>query len=192
MKVCIIGAGGIGSFFSQFLSHGIKTDIKGLEDTQITLIDKDLVEEKNLLYANYDVFDVAKEKTDVLADRYGFKKDTNLIQRKDQLLQYDLIVLCVDNNAVRQLAYDTRKPLLDMRAKGKGVFVQLLDRQNREEETEWLKTLENNDNKEGCQREQDISEKTIQAGNIISASIGYQLLLNYLRGETAHKVIAYY
>ena len=97
-KIMIIGAGGIGSFLVSFL------DRIGLYD--ITIYDDDLVENKNLTYQNYGLVDVGDKKVDAIV-----RKSSNVtgepyfVLVKEQLANYDLVVCCADNLAVRRLLY---------------------------------------------------------------------------------------
>jgi len=114
----IIGAGGIGSFLVSFL------DRIGLYD--ITIYDDDLVENKNLTYQNYGLSDVGDKKVDAIV-----RKSSNVtgepyfVLVKEQLANYDLIVCCADNLAVRRLLYkeghgeDIENKWLDLRSQGR-------------------------------------------------------------------------
>lgn len=117
-KIMIIGAGGIGSFLVSFL------DRIGLYD--ITIYDDDLVENKNLTYQNYGLSDVGDKKVDAIV-----RKSSNVtgepyfVLVKEQLANYDLIVCCADNLAVRRLLYkeghgeDIENKWLDLRSQGR-------------------------------------------------------------------------
>ena len=117
-KIMIIGAGGIGSFLVSFL------DRIGLYD--ITIYDDDLVENKNLTYQNYGLVDVGDKKVDAIV-----RKSSNVtgepyfVLVKEQLANYDLVVCCADNLAVRRLLYkeghgeDIENKWLDLRSQGR-------------------------------------------------------------------------
>ena len=117
-KIMIIGAGGIGSFLVSFL------DRIGLYD--ITIYDDDLVENKNLTYQNYGLIDVGDKKVDAIV-----RKSSNVtgepyfVLVKEQLANYDLVVCCADNLAVRRLLYkeghgeDIENKWLDLRSQGR-------------------------------------------------------------------------
>ena len=117
-KIMIIGAGGIGSFLVSFL------DRIGLYD--ITIYDDDLVENKNLTYQNYGLSDVGDKKVDAIVRKsFNVTGEPYFVLVKEQLANYDLIVCCADNLAVRRLLYkeghgeDIENKWLDLRSQGR-------------------------------------------------------------------------
>ena len=186
LKIAIIGCGGIGSYFIRGLSELIKKDVSGLDRINpmaIDLYDYDIVEEKNLSYQNFDIEDLDRNKAEVLADRTGYKAIAEKIENAEQLTKYDLIVLAVDNNEVRNLVYLAGKPILDLRAKGKGIMAYLTQK----DDPEYLNLTKDTGEKGGCQYDRDIEEKTIELGNRIVAEIGLQFLIDYLRNNIEKK-----
>lgn len=114
----IIGAGGIGSFLVPFLNR------IGLYD--ITVYDDDNVEAKNLTYQNYTEDDVGTLKTSSLKSRmHDINSQPYMVLVKQQLENYDLVICCADNLAVRRLLYqegygtDCRNKWLDLRSQGR-------------------------------------------------------------------------
>lgn len=69
-KITIIGCGGTGSRLVPLLAQFVKT-CAWVIDPEISLIDNDIVEEKNLLRQNFIRSDVGKPKAIVLANRYA-------------------------------------------------------------------------------------------------------------------------
>ena len=69
-KIVIFGVGGVGSWMVRFLPK-LDTELGRAGIKEIHLVDFDLVEQKNLLYADYDAADVGKLKINALAQRYG-------------------------------------------------------------------------------------------------------------------------
>ena len=190
LKVAIIGCGGIGSYFVRSLSEVIKKDISGftkLNPMGIDLIDFDLVEEKNLSYQNFDIEHIGSLKAEVLEEQTGFKAIEEEISEIhiDDLNEYDLIVLCVDNNEVRQVVYNSGIKFLDLRASGKTFMAYLTEKGDKE----YLDLTVDTGAKGGCQREEDLEDRHIQFGNRIIAEIGIQILADYLRGEIETKKI---
>ena len=103
LKIAIIGCGGIGSYFIRSLSEMVKRDLSGfsrINPMAVDLFDYDKVEEKNLLYQNFDIEDLDRNKAEVLADRTGYKAIAEKIERAEQLIGYDFVVMAVDNNEV--------------------------------------------------------------------------------------------
>jgi len=117
-KIMIIGAGGIGSYLIPFLNR------IGLYD--ITVYDDDNVEEKNLTYQNYSEDDVGTTKVSALKSKMSnITAEPYMVLVKKQLANYDLVVCCADNLAVRRLLYqegygsDCENKWLDLRSQGR-------------------------------------------------------------------------
>ncbi len=117
-RVMIIGAGGIGSYLASFL------DRIGIYD--ITVFDNDTLEPKNLTYQNYDKEDVGLLKVNNLSAKLSsVRPEPYLVLVAKQMLQYDLVVCCADNLAVRRLLYrqglnnDAKFHWLDLRSQGR-------------------------------------------------------------------------
>jgi len=186
LKVAIIGLNGIGSYFVRGLSELIKKDVAGLDRINpmaIDLFDDDIIEEKNFAYTIYDIEHLGKNKAEVLAEMTGYKARAEKIERAEQLADYDLVVMAVDNNEVRNLVYQTGHPILDLRAKGKGIMVYLTQK----DDTEYLELTKDTGEKGGCQYDKDVEDKTIELGNRIVAEIGLQYLIDYCRGKIEKK-----
>jgi hypothetical protein len=191
LKIAIIGCGGIGSYFITSLSDIIKKDIAGftkINPMAIDLYDYDLVEEKNLAYQNYSFEDLDRNKAEVLSDRTGYKAIAKKIEKAEQLAEYDLIILAIDNNEARQIVYNSDKTFLDLRASGK-TFMAYLTSKALDIGKEYLNLTEDTGEKGGCQREEDLEDRHIQFANRIIAEIGIQVLADYLRGEIETKKI---
>jgi hypothetical protein len=189
-KLLIIGCGGIGSFFITSLSSVIKKDIQGLNQINvfgIDIADNDIIEEKNILCQNFEPENIGLNKAKVLSDITGYKAITEPIERIEQLEDYDLIVLAVDNNEVRQVVYNSGIKFLDLRASGKTFMAYLTEK----EDTEYLTLTVDTGAKGGCQREEDLEDRHIQFGNKIVSEIGIQILADYLRGEIETKKIIF-
>ena len=186
LKLAVVGCGGIGSYFIRNLSEMIKRDLSGFDKINplaIDLYDYDLVEERNLNYQNFEVENLDKNKAEVLADRTGYKAIPEKIERAEQVAGYDFIVICADNNEVRNLIYEAGKPFIDLRANGKTIMAYLTQK----DDPEYLELTKDNGQKGSCQRAEDIEDRHIQCGNRIIAEIGIQFLADYLRGEVKQK-----
>lgn len=189
IKVGIIGCGGIGSYFVRSLSEIIKKDIAGfnkINPLAIDIIDPDLVEEKNLTYQNFDIEHLGMIKSEALAEQTGYKAIKHTIERAEDLEDYDFIILCVDNNKVRNLVYETNIPFLDLRAKGSGIMVYLTQKQL-DTNNEYKDLTVDDGTKGGCQYDVDIEERDIHFGNRIVVEIGLEILKRYLKGEIKQK-----
>ena len=117
-KIMIIGAGGIGSYLASFLDRiGIY---------EITVFDNDTLEPKNLTYQNYDKEDIGLLKVNNLSKVLpSVKPQPYLVLVEKQMEQYDLVVCCADNLAVRRILYkqgfndDAKLKWLDLRSQGR-------------------------------------------------------------------------
>lgn len=107
--IIIIGAGGTGGWLASFIDR--LNDIEGKE-LITTIIDGDIVEQKNLKRQNFLKQDVNHNKAEVIGSRYHFtniisqflKKPDELKQVVESTLQAQpIIVGAVDNNASRLL-----------------------------------------------------------------------------------------
>lgn len=84
-KVLIVGCGGTGSRLVPLLAQFIKA-CPWVIDPEMTLIDDDIVEEKNLLRQNFIATDVGKYKAEVLAQRYSRAFNMKISACKDRVV----------------------------------------------------------------------------------------------------------
>lgn len=122
----VIGAGGNGGYYIPNLARSValanrKLDLAKRPRHQITIIDADDVEDKNLNRQNFLPNDIGKQKAEVMAQRYGraFGLEIQYIDRylDSAKMLIDIIkngptpviVGCVDNNKTRKLVYDVFK-----------------------------------------------------------------------------------
>ncbi len=69
-KIAVFGVGGVGSWILRFLTK-LDSELVRAKVKEIHIVDFDMVEPKNLLYADYDKTDVGKLKIEALAKRYA-------------------------------------------------------------------------------------------------------------------------
>jgi molybdopterin/thiamine biosynthesis adenylyltransferase len=187
-KVLIIGAGGVGSVLAEHLHKA--TDTAQISD-EITIADFDSVEAKNMQYQNFGEEDLLYNKAVALAKRYPTLKALPERVKESTLSNYDIFVLAVDDFNTRamvyQYCYKADKHFIDLRAEGRWV-VALAKGRGLDAD---LETLGTGGEAGSCQRQCDIDNGIIQYGNLIAASLGIQLLVNYLRDnrETGNKII---
>ena len=104
-RIAIIGAGGLGSWFSQLLyDFGYNRKQFDYIGTEITIYDSKVVTDKNLLHQNFTSEELGKKKVDILADRYAFKAVSKYGEEKD-LKNFDVVISCVDNFPFRNSLY---------------------------------------------------------------------------------------
>ena len=98
----VIGCGGGGSYLLSILS-------KTVRPREITIIDGDILEEKNLQrQTTFTYDDVGKKKANILADYYGCESVARYIKEGDgfEVKRSDVIFVCVDNNPARRYALE--------------------------------------------------------------------------------------
>ena len=184
LDVLIVGAGGIGSWLCRDLSNAIDTAQFGRKDLiRVTVADDDQIEDKNLRYQDFTEEDLYDNKSEVMADRYGFVAHPERIENLTGYGTYGLILCCVDNTRFRRELFNqfvTGGPFwIDLRSEGATVAAFTKHKQNSLDKL--LATLPEEIEEGSCQRAEDLANNTIQYGNRIIASIGAQFALNWHR-----------
>lgn len=117
-NIIIVGLGGTGSHLISFLSQLLGNNELFKRRHKVTLIDGDIVEEKNLRTQKFLASDVGRNKAEVLAERYQAVFDMDMfyvdkyITLEDDLdtlvsvTDINIIVSCVDNNKARKIIDD--------------------------------------------------------------------------------------
>jgi molybdopterin/thiamine biosynthesis adenylyltransferase len=188
MKISVVGCGGIGSYFAEHLKNLYETEqLKSVRE--ILLFDDDEVEPKNLKYQNFKAEDLYEYKSAALALRFGdpFSFIIERVTDFTHLFNSRVIVGAVDNSQFRKLMYENLSDKnsaywIDLRSEGTSVAFFTKHEENSLEAM--LKTIDV-DNKEStsCQLTYELENNVVQMGNKIIATIGAQLLLNFLRGN---------
>lgn len=181
MKLLIIGAGGIGSYFARELKECI--DQGYIKNVDVTIADPDMVEVNQVMYQNFLLSDAGNNKAEVTAKKHGFKYHSHKIEKPKDLSGFDTIVLCVDNDKIRitviNYCHEKKKEFLDIRCSGRKVFAmpKLTLKEN-------IKFVDFKDtNSYSCQEVADKKRGEYQIGNRIAAIVGLQMLINLSRGN---------
>ena len=183
MKILVIGAGGIGSWLLTRL-YRLEQYNQLPEDCEITVVDSDIVEEKNFPYQNFNEGDQLDYKASMMEINYGFTSLVKRVETEEDLEGYDILVCAVDNPQTRRLIYNycdkTKTFFIDLRAEGRSVWGITSDA---EWSLEKLLSTVSSEDKEGssCQLEYELSAGIIQLGNTIIAEVGSQWILNKIR-----------
>ena len=184
-KVLVIGCGGIGSFFIREIYQLFENGVKGTENLELTMVDEDKVEEKNLRYQNFDIEDLGNYKAESLNKRYPFFFENKFIKSTDDLKEKEVIILAVDNGKVRKMVYEFCEKnniyFIDMRSEGRAITIFTKHKSN--DLKTLLSTIDPEAPSTSCQLKFELKEGIIQVGNRIVANIGVQMLLNYLRNQ---------
>jgi hypothetical protein len=184
-KILLIGCGGIGSWLAHFIAFGRRNS---LIHADITLADPDTVEPKNLLYSNFMPEDVGKSKAMTLSERYNLTAIQNAISGQEQLKPFSLVVIATDNGKSRSMVYGSGKPWIDLRCKG-NAYAAFSGFGLPEEKKKMAKTIDPERQSDSCQYRADAIRNKAQFGNIIAASVGWQMILNWSRGQRSNKTI---
>ena len=185
MKILQIGCGGIGSFLIQEIVECIE---QGQIDafTQLHIADQDIAEIDQIKYQNFKQDEVGQNKAKALAKRYHeyCLPIPKRITGENQLKNYDIIVLCVDNEKTREMVvkycHKNSTEFIDLRATGRRIFAMPKGKHLEDN----LKFIDNKDMKEYCCLvNADLEKGQIQKGNKIVATLGVQMLLNIIRGH---------
>ncbi len=183
-KILIVGAGGIGSWLAYNLfTHD---EHKQLSNAEITFVDDDEVDLKNLPYQNFEQKDVTDYKVESIAARFGFKGVVKRLEKPEDLTGYDFVVSAVDNTAFRQLLFETAEKnpdmyWMDLRSEGRSCAAFTKSKENTLERM--MATIPKEVKEGSCQREYELANGIVQTGNRIIAEIGAQYILNWLRGD---------
>ena len=195
-RIHIVGAGGIGSYLCKGLAEAIKQN-QIRKSIVIHVYDPDEVEEKNIMYQDFEDIDITDYKVNVMRDRYSFIGHNKRVGREllKTLGKDDLIVCCVDNATFRREMFeelgdpDKAATFLDLRSEGR--FIAWYTKSKKFTKDELLKTVGENSEDSSCQLPYRFAEQIIDNGNKIIAEIGVQLVLNILRSESfaTHKTM---
>jgi molybdopterin/thiamine biosynthesis adenylyltransferase len=181
MNTLIIGAGGIGSYFAATLDNLIDND-QFDSNWEFTITDDDNVELKNIRYQNFKSQDIDSSKVDALSDRYLNLEYEQKRVTLDDISEYDLIIICADNNIIRREAWTNWKenkiPFIDSRSNGRAVGLFSSDTKN------YLNTIDESTESFSCQFPYQLAKNEIELGNRIIANILAQALLTYSRNNT--------
>lgn len=186
-NLLIIGAGGIGSHLIKHICECIEQEQIDAFDYNITIADSDIVELEQMRYQNFKADEMGKNKAEVLAERfkdYGVEAIKDRIRNEKQMKEFDIFVLCVDNDKTREAVirycFKNDKEFIDLRATGRRIFA--MPKEKKLEEN--LKFVDSTDfNEYSCQDKDDLKKGWVQRGNRIVAEMGCQMLLNFARGH---------
>ena len=180
-KILIVGAGGIGGLAFDLIVPALE---KVQQKCTITIMDGDIVEASNLGHQRFSVDDVGEFKTETLVTRYKSLVHVNCIAStenlriKEQLMDYDFIVIGVDRPHPRRLVHASKVPWIDLRSTGDG-HVFFTDDSN-----PTLVGLMTPDHEPAsCQIEGAIDAGNIQFGYVNAAAAAATWLMGRLRNQ---------
>ncbi len=191
-RILIIGAGGIGSLLAEHVTRAFA--FSGLNeligDLEVTLMDGDVVEERNLPHQQFGHSDLTGHKVAAIqqlveavgmtsvngVDVIGIAED---FSEKTDISEYDLVVVAVDREEPRNLVHANAKHWLDLRARGDG-FVMW----SYQDDLRVLDSLPKlpEGTSTSCQLEDAVESGNIQFGFALAAAHGAQWIVQWLRG----------
>ena len=180
MNTLIIGAGGIGSYFVATIDNLIDNN-QFNNDWTFTVVDDDKVELKNIRYQNFKSKQIGDKKVIALEDRYiNLEYEVKRVTLLD-LITYDLIIICADNNIIRRETWQAWEsqhiPFIDSRSNGRAVGLYSSDT------PDYLSTISDSVESYSCQFPYQLAKNEIELGNRIIAQILAQALLSYSRRQ---------
>lgn len=122
-RILIVGAGGIGGLAFDLIVPALE---KVGQKCSITIMDGDTVEASNLGHQRFSSSDIGSFKTAALVQKYESSKnvycvsDTENLRVKEQLQEFDYIIIGVDRPHPRRLVHATDVPWIDLRSTGDG------------------------------------------------------------------------
>ena len=178
VKVCLIGAGGIGSTLVHFLAPSLS---KSKSRIDFHILDSDIVEYRNIQFQQFSNSDIGLTKVNCLSKSYSsgnfqIKAIECDLDGDTSLSCYDYVICAVDNAKARKLVHSKSKKWIDLRSTGDGC-VYLTDKTS-QNLTEAM-TTENS--RGSCQQEGAIESGFIEYGYAICAATGAQWLQDHLR-----------
>ena len=184
-KILVIGAGGIGGLLTSHVSRAIAFSQWPHGVVEITLMDGDIVEERNLPHQQFSCDDIGKPKVNAI-ERYiwyqskhlQYIPNANNFSKDTDISKYDLVVVAVDREEPRQLVHEKAECWLDLRASGDGfVGWSHLD------DIEILNLIPKLPPEESasCQLEDAVEMGNIQFGFALAATHGAQWIIQWLR-----------
>ncbi len=189
-NILIIGAGGIGGLLANHVTRAFA--FSGLNeligDLEVTLMDGDVVEERNLPHQQFSGKEVTRPKPTAIYHQLinqGIHTRTLLpvlhnFSEETDLSEYDLVVVAVDREEPRNLVHANAKHWLDLRARGDG-FVMWSYRDDLRVLDSLPKLSEGAST--SCQLEDAVESGNIQFGFALAAAHGAQWVVQWLQGN---------
>jgi hypothetical protein len=194
-RILIIGAGGIGGLLMTHVARAVAfsglTELTG--DLVVTLMDGDVVEERNLPHQPFSGLEVTRPKPTAIL-HHLFDLGINLASGSVRLIpelrnfsaetdlsHWDLVVVAVDREEPRNLVHANAKHWLDLRARGDG-FV-MWSYQDDLRVLDSLPKLPEGAST-SCQLDEAVESGNIQFGFALAAAHGAQWIIQWLRGAS--------
>ena len=180
-RILIVGAGGIGGLALDLIVPALE---KVKQKSSITIMDRDTVEASNLGHQRFSTSDIGSFKTDALTTKYDrFKHvhcvpNTDNLRFKEQLQNFDYIIIAVDRPQPRRLVHATNVPWIDLRSTGDGhVFF------TNDSDPSLVSMMTPDHEPASCQIAGAIEAGNIQFGYVNAAAAAATWLMGQLRNQ---------
>ena len=180
-RILIVGAGGIGGLALDLIVPALE---KVKQKSSITIMDGDTVESSNLGHQRFSTSDIGFFKTDALTMKYDrFKHvhcvpNTDNLRFKEQLQNFDYIIIAVDRPQPRRLVHATNVPWIDLRSTGDGhVFF------TNDSDPSLVSMMTPDHEPASCQIAGAIEAGNIQFGYVNAAAAAATWLMGQLRNQ---------
>lgn len=180
-RILIIGAGGIGGLAFDLIVPALE---KIQQKCSITIMDGDTVEDSNLGHQRFVKSDVGSFKTESLVKKFESLRnvsciaDTDNLRTKEQLEEFDYIIIGVDRPHPRRLVHATNAPWIDLRSTGDGhVYF------TNESDPALVAMMTPDHEPASCQIEGAIDAGNIQFGYVNAAAAAATWLIGQLRNQ---------
>ena len=180
-RILIVGAGGIGGLALDLIVPALE---KVKQKSSITIMDGDTVEASNLGHQRFSTSDIGSFKTDALTTKYDrFKHvhcvpNTDNLRFKEQLQNFDYIIIAVDRPQPRRLVHATNVPWIDLRSTGDGhVFF------TNDSDPSLVSMMTPDHEPASCQIAGAIEAGNIQFGYVNAAAAAATWLMGQLRNQ---------
>ena len=185
--ICIIGAGGIGASLLRQLAPILSTNpiAERVGGVEISIFDSDLVDHKNIHHQPFKSRDIGKSKVSVLSESMrdlqsqflyirGYACD---IRSREELMEYDIVVACVDSSTARIATHSKEGDWLDLRCRGDNYLA--LDHRV---DPAFIDSMTDPEQKPGsCQFDGAVESGNVQFGHLWAAAHGCQWVIQCLR-----------
>ena len=182
-KVLVVGAGGIGTTFVDLLVPALERTALNAE---ITLMDGDVVEASNLGHQRFTQEQIGMYKVSALSSRHTGRGEhvelipiTDNLRTAEQLLGYDLVVVCVDSPEPRRLVHSLDVPWIDLRCSGDGWMILSSD-----SDRALVEQMTPDHQPMSCQVEGALDAGNLEFGFSVAGTFGAQWLVQNLRGRS--------
>ena len=187
LSIAIIGVGGIGSNIAALLIPSLSQGdlVTKFENIKINLYDSDEVEESNIFHQRFFPSNIGEKKVNATYRNLKCFENGRLeiiphakdVRNKQEIVDNDLIVVCVDSSEARMVVHSTDCRWVDLRCRGDNFMA--ID--NTVTNLEIDKVTDKNQKPGSCQYEGAVDSGNIQFGFINAASFGCQWIIQNLR-----------